>query len=60
MFNNGYMSRNYWTVYVVPQGKPGPLLFLLYIDEILILISCPALEYADELNLNSTKTGLAD
>lgn len=54
---NGYKSFQYVVTSGVPQGSNlGPLLFLLYIDDLLKSLTCPALAYADDLKIYSSLT----
>ena len=48
VFHNGYASREFIVASGVPQRPNlGPLLFILFINFLLLQLPCPALAYAD-------------
>ncbi|GJQ77995.1 hypothetical protein Trydic_g2350 [Trypoxylus dichotomus] len=40
------------------ESSLGPLLFILYMDDLIITLSCPALAYTDDLTIYSVVTGV--
>lgn len=58
---NGFHSYTYEITSGVPQGSNlGPLLYLLYMDDLLKSLTCPALAYADDLKIYSVILTPAD
>lgn len=55
VYYNGFISNEIYMTSGVPQGSNlGPLLFILYINDLLSSLSCPALAYADDLKIYSS------
>lgn len=58
---NGHKSQEFLAISGVPQGSClGPLLFNIFINDLLNSLTCPALAYADDLKLFSTIESRAD
>ena len=61
VFYNGYRSVNFTTTSGVPQGSNlGPLLFIIFIDDLLTSIRCHCLAYADDLKIYRSINGPGD
>lgn len=55
VYYNGYKSYYFYSLSGVPQGSNlGPLLFNIYIDDLIRSLTCPALAYADDLKIYCT------
>lgn len=61
VFYSGYRSEAYTSGSGVPQGSNlGPLLFILFIDDLLTSLHSPALCYADDLKIYSNISAPGD
>ncbi|XP_045471735.1 uncharacterized protein LOC123678645 [Harmonia axyridis] len=61
VFYNGFRSFEYELKFGVPQGSNlGPLLFIIFIDDLLCSLNCEALAYADDLKLFMRIHGIND
>lgn len=61
VFYNGFISSTFTPTSGVPQGSSlGPLLFILYINDLLDSLSCSVLAYADDIKIYSTIESVND
>ena len=61
VFYNGFQSKNFVSTSGVPQGSNlGPLLFVVFVNDLLDSLRCKVLAYADDIKLYSSIRCLDD